>query len=52
MPPRLFCNVVYTFLVRNADEKERGRIDSALYAPIGGGDDMQRFLANLTREDE
>jgi hypothetical protein len=52
MSPRLFCNIVYAFLVRNADEKERARIDDALYAPVEGGSDLQTFLANLVREGE
>jgi hypothetical protein len=52
MSPRLFCNIVYTFLVRNADEKERARIDEALYAPVEGGNDLNSFLVNLMNEDE
>ena len=51
MNPRLFCNVVYAFLVRNADDKQRKELDAELYAPVNGTDNLSVLLANVLEED-
>jgi hypothetical protein len=51
MPPRVFLNLVYAWLVREADSEERQRIDGALYAPADGGNEMANLLSNVLTED-
>jgi hypothetical protein len=47
MPPRLFCNVVYSWLTRNATAEDKETFDNDLYSDPARGDDLSRFLMNL-----
>jgi hypothetical protein len=49
MSPRLFCNVVLTWLVERCnDQDERDDLMTQIYAPMEGTDALTRtFLHNL-----
>lgn len=52
MSPRLFCNLVYAWLTRNASPEDKQAFDDELYADERHGDDLARFLMNLRTDDD